>query len=100
MQAEQTMTISICPEGDLIVIYSDPVKIMIDLGTAIIKRASHVEPSSVGEWTADLSPMNGPILGPFDTRQAALVAEVAWLQERMEQDCSPFRFTGLGPQNN
>ncbi len=31
-------------------------------------------------WWADLSPSKGPVLGPFDTRQAALDAEVAWLR--------------------
>lgn len=35
------------------------------------------------KWWADLLPSGGPVLGPFDTRQAALDAEVAWLREHM-----------------
>ena len=51
------------------------------LGVVDIKRASHVEPNKDGHWTADLSPVDGPQLGPFDTRTEALAAEVAWLHE-------------------
>lgn len=47
------------------------------------KRASHVEPHGE-KWTADMSPSNGPVLGPFDTRAEALEAEVAWLREHGE----------------
>ncbi len=55
---------------------------MIDLatlGSLTIRRASHVEPDEHGRWTADLSPVGGPVLGPFDGRSAALDAERAWL---------------------
>lgn len=38
-----------------------------------------MEPTVDGRWTADLSPVAGPTLGPFNTRRAALDAEVAWL---------------------
>ena len=31
-------------------------------------------------WLADLSPVNGPVLGPFDRRSEALAAELAWLE--------------------
>ena len=51
------------------------------LGRMSIRRGSHVEPTPDGQWTADLSPVNGPLLGPFPTRTAALNAEVTWLQE-------------------
>ena len=50
------------------------------LGPITIERGSHVEPTSDGRWTADLSPVDGPILGPFDKRREALDAEVTWLQ--------------------
>lgn len=80
----ENVTIQVCPEGDLIMIYQDPVKIFLDLGSAVIRRASHVEPDSQGDWTADLSPVGGPILGPFGTRMAALAAEIDWLQNSME----------------
>ena len=51
------------------------------IGPLSIQRGSHVEPTADGRWTADLSPVNGPILGPFESRAAALDAEVAWLSE-------------------
>ncbi len=51
------------------------------LGPLDIERASHVEPDSQGQWIADLSPVGGPVLGPFDRRSEALEAEVYWLEE-------------------
>ena len=51
------------------------------LGVPCIRRASHVEPDSVGMWWADLSPVGGPKLGPFGLRSAALEAERAWLEQ-------------------
>ena len=50
------------------------------LGRLEIDRASHVEPTPDGRWTADLQPLNGPALGPFARRSDALVAEHAWLE--------------------
>ena len=50
------------------------------LGPLRIERASHVEPDEYGRWLADLSPVGGPILGPFRGRTEALEAEVAWLE--------------------
>jgi len=49
------------------------------LGTLAIRRASHVEPADDG-WYADLSPLHGPKLGPFDLRSQALHAEEEWLE--------------------
>jgi hypothetical protein len=51
------------------------------LGPMQIQRASHVEPDCAGRWWADLSPVAGPLLGPFAHRSAALVAEATWLSE-------------------
>ena len=45
-----------------------------------ISRASHVEPSPDGCWTADLRPMLGPVLGPFANRSESLAAEHDWLE--------------------
>jgi hypothetical protein len=50
------------------------------LGTLQIERASHVEPTPDGQWVADLSPVGGPKLGPFDNRGQALAAEAVWLE--------------------
>jgi hypothetical protein len=49
------------------------------LGRLRIARGSHVEPTADGRWTADLSPVGGPVLGPFPARSQALDAERAWL---------------------
>lgn len=43
------------------------------------------------KWFADLLPVNGPVLGPFDDRQAALAAEEAWLHEHHIPVCQPCR---------
>ena len=51
------------------------------LGSPRISRASHVEPDERGSWLADLAPVGGPRLGPFERRSEALEAEVAWLEE-------------------
>jgi hypothetical protein len=46
-----------------------------------IRRGSHVEPDEHGNWLCDLSPVSGPLLGPFASRSAALAAEVDWLTQ-------------------
>lgn len=51
------------------------------LGRLAIRRGSHVEPTADGQWTADLSPVHGPLLGSFPSRSEALAAEVTWLQD-------------------
>jgi hypothetical protein len=51
------------------------------LGPVEIRRASHVEPDPEGCWSADLSPVKGPMLGPFARRRDALRAERQWLEE-------------------
>ena len=43
-----------------------------------IKRASHVERGR-GGWCADMGPLGGPCLGPFDLRADALEAEQDWI---------------------
>ena len=50
------------------------------LGLLKIARGSLVEPTSDGHWTADLSPVNGPVLGPYRSRREALASEVRWLE--------------------
>ncbi len=50
------------------------------LGPPNIRRGSDVEPTADGQWTADLSRVGGPRLGPFALRSEALAAEVTWLR--------------------
>lgn len=73
--------------GDIRCIYSEDVD-LTKLGKATIQRASHVEPTTDGGWTADMAPMGGPVLGPFQHRSAALEAEVFWLSNRLLQNPS------------
>lgn len=73
------MRLYISTSGDCSAIYDDSLDLH-SLGRPQISRASHVEPTTEGQWTADLSPLAGPVLGPFPTRRQALDAEVAWLE--------------------
>ncbi len=68
--------------GQLSAIYSDDLASLLTLGQSKIRRASHVEPC-LGGWQADLSPVSGPVLGPFPLRSEALAAEVKFLEENI-----------------
>jgi len=76
--------IDITIQGDrMVFIYTDDLAPLLDEGSATVTRVSHVEPSCVDGrhgWTADMTPVDGPVLGPFRTRAAALDAEHVWLQ--------------------
>jgi hypothetical protein len=72
------MDLIISPTGSVRCIYGEAIR-LASLGKLEIERASHVEPTASGEWTADLSPVSGPKLGPFPNRTAALRAEQDWL---------------------
>jgi hypothetical protein len=66
--------------GDIRCVYGEEVNLS-ELGRLSIQRGSHVEPTADGQWTADMSPVQGPQLGPFECRTQALEAEVAWLNQ-------------------
>lgn len=76
---DATVQLVIEPGGAVRCIYSEVFDIAT-LGSPAISRASYVEPDQQGRWWADLSPVDGPVLGPFDCRSAALTAEQAWLE--------------------
>jgi len=59
----------------------DLLDVAREVGTVTIRRASHVEPTDDGRWTADMGPCGGPVLGPWNHRADALSAERAWLVE-------------------
>jgi hypothetical protein len=75
-------TVIIDAGGCAKMIYSESVRLDA-LGRIAIRRASHVEPDVDGRWNADLAPVGGPVLGPFDLRSEALAAETHWLDERL-----------------
>lgn len=71
-------------DGTVQFIYSDKLHQLFEgQGDVSIRRASHVEPTDEGKWSADLAPVGGPILGPFTTRQEALDQEVKWLEHNI-----------------
>ncbi len=72
------MDLIVTATGQVKAVYSEQLDLHA-LGCLSISRASHVEPTAIGQWTADLRPVGGPILGPFAQRSQALEAEIAWL---------------------
>jgi len=73
-----TLVVNTC--GVVRAVYDELLDLAV-LGPLVITRASHVEPTPEGRWQADLSPVGGPVLGPFQRRSAALEAEHVWLEE-------------------
>ena len=71
------MELVITPVGEIRCLYTESLDLK-SLGHITIRRGSHVESDSGGEWSADLSPVGGPHLGPFPRQSNALRAEVAW----------------------
>jgi len=81
------MDLVVSPAGDVRCLYDETINLHV-LGTLDIRRASHVEPTGDGQWLADLTPVSGPLLGPYRRRTDALAAEIAWL-ERHWLNASP-----------
>ena len=73
------MELVVHADGSLRCLYDEAVDLSA-LGVVAIRRASHVEPTDQGQWQADLSPVDGPVLGPFALRSQALAVEVEWLR--------------------
>jgi hypothetical protein len=61
-------------------VYAETID-LATLGPITIRRASQVEPDAQGRWWAELAPVGGPKLGPFDRRSLALEAESVWLEK-------------------
>jgi hypothetical protein len=74
------MKLIVEPTGQVRCIYGEAIDLAA-LGQVIIRRASHVEPDVNSKWWADLSPVKGPRIGPFDFRSDALTAEQSWLEQ-------------------
>lgn len=71
----------ITPDGRIVFLWSDDLAGFTELGSAQIRRASHVEPTAEGRWFADLGETGGPIIGDFTLRGDALAAETRWLEK-------------------
>jgi hypothetical protein len=72
------MNLLITASGTVRCVYDETVDLSA-IGALSIRRGSHVEPDDGGNWWADLSPVDGPLLGPFGARSSALDAETQWL---------------------
>ena len=79
-QVGETAELIIGLGGNVRMIYSEMIEPHA-FGEPTIERGSHVEPDQNGFWWADLSPCNGPRLGPYTIRSRAIEAEIAWLKE-------------------
>ncbi len=73
------MQLIVVPEGSVRCLYDEVIDLAA-LGRLSITRATLVEPDATGHWLADLSPVAGPVLGPFERRSDALQAERVWLE--------------------
>ena len=74
------MRLVIKPDGIVRCLYDEAVDLS-SLGSLTIQRGSYVEPDVTGQWLADLAPVDGPVLGPFNRRSEALAAEREWLEQ-------------------
>jgi hypothetical protein len=80
------MELVVTPDGQVRAVYAEEIDLRA-LGRLAILRASHVEPTLDGGWSADLRPLLGPVLGPFEHRSQALEAEQAWLRTHWLETC-------------
>ena len=74
------MQIVISPNGSERCVYDELLDLSA-LGQVRIARGSYVELDAQGRWWAELEPVSGPKLGPFERRSQALQAEREWLEE-------------------
>jgi hypothetical protein len=74
------MDLLIDPRGQVRCVYAEAIDLHV-LGLPNIVRASNVEPDAEGQWWADLAPIHGPCVGPFERRSDALAWERSWLDE-------------------
>ena len=64
---------------------SEPLKAILTFdekaGVMFVYEDAEKGMTELSAWTADMSPVGGPILGPFSFRYEALKAERDWLRE-------------------
>ena len=78
MTDASTLELFVATDGSARCLYGETLN-LASLGSLRIERASHVEPDDRGRWMIDLSPVDGPTLGPYLTRSHALSVEAEWL---------------------
>lgn len=80
MSAANAMQLIVKATGSVHCLYGEELDLR-RLGRLAISRGSHVEPTSDGQWMADMASVRGPVLGPFPCRTDALTAERHWLEQ-------------------
>jgi hypothetical protein len=76
------MQLLVQTDGGVYCLYDETLDLSV-FGRRSIQRVSYVEPTDHGAWQADLSPVDGPVLGPFSLRSTALEAERSWLESHV-----------------
>jgi hypothetical protein len=76
------MELIVDKDGRIRCVYDEAIDLAA-LGKLSITRASHVEPDESGAWWADMAPVGGPKLGPFEKRSDALAAEREWIDSHV-----------------
>ena len=76
------MQLVITANGTVRCVYGEDLD-LTTLGAVSTQRGSHVETDAQNQWWIDLSPVDGPRIGPFPfgRRTEALDAERAWLEQ-------------------
>ena len=77
--------VTVGPDGAVAAVYDDELaEVLRDLGSFEVRRASHVEFDGVLQgWMIEMTEYGGFVAGPFRTRQAAVLWEVAYLETRL-----------------
>ena len=80
-----THKIFIRPNGTINCIYTDDIRFLISSAQQVnIRRVSNVEPTTDGQWVADMSPIDGPESPAFDRRADALTWEKDWIENYLQ----------------
>jgi hypothetical protein len=74
-----SIELTIDTDGLVSAIWDDALADLVQLGECRVERASLVEWDGTG-WSADLSPVDGPVLESVPRREDALAAEKDWLK--------------------
>lgn len=76
------MDIFIKPDGAVQALYTDDFDFET-LGKREISKASYIEVDEQSQFWSDLSPVDGPRLGPFYKRSQAIKAEQDWIVQNI-----------------
>lgn len=90
------ITLFINEDGGIMFVHDDEVAESLDTGIPpLIRRASHVEPTTDGKWSVDVAPIAGSptpmVIGTWPSRNAALCAEVEWVRDFLAGPREAFR---------